>query len=81
MLPEQEKRMATILQRLAEWNALPLVDTPRNVLSVIVSDSEKLLAELGLPLFPERRQVPTAPASEPSEETPAPSKILPPGVH
>jgi hypothetical protein len=81
MFSEREKRLATILQRLAEWNSLPLADTPRNVLSSIVRDSEELLGELGLPAYPEQRQVSTEPASASSEETSEPNKSQPPGDH
>jgi hypothetical protein len=81
MLSEREKRMATILQRLAEWNTQMLDDTPINVLKGIVRDSEDLLEDLGLPMFPERTESPTAPASESSGETCEPSKSLLPGDH
>ena len=77
MLTEREKRMVLILQRLSQWNSHMLDSTPINVLKGIVGDAEDFLEEFELPRYPP----PTEPASEPSEETPVPSKILPPVDH
>ncbi len=79
MLSEREKRLATILQRLAEWNTQMLDDHPVQVLKTIVRDSEDLLEELELPRYPVRVPKPTEPPSESSEETSEPDKSLPPG--
>lgn len=78
MLPEQERRMVEVLQRLAEWNTQMLDDHPIQVLKRIVTDAEELLLELELPMYPVRPAKTMAPASEPSSETSEPSKTQPP---
>ena len=55
MLSDREKRMAEILQRLAEWSTQMLDDHPVQVLKHIVTDAENLLVEFELPPFPEHR--------------------------
>ena len=79
MLPEQEKRMVEVLQRLAEWNTQMLEEGPIRVLKRIVTDAEKLLEELELPKYPARQL--TVPASAPSSGRFEPSKTPPPEGH
>ena len=72
MLSEREKRMASILQRLSEWNTQMLDEPPIKVLKGIVADADALLDELEVPRVREKA---TEPASASSEETSEPHRI------
>lgn len=71
--------MIGLLQRLCEWNTMPLNDEPRNVLKEIITEAGDLLDGLEVSRYPEQVVKPLkAPSTEPttasSEETSEPDK-------